>query len=199
MKVDSSWSDWSLGNAVGATQGMSASVRGLQNTVSGIANDPVGAFEQFANGVGYFARYPLTTIGNGWDSLVDKGGLSQAYALQGRHELAGAVTAEQATNFGISLLPGERLLALGKVGGATNALDGLVWHDAALGPKATGAVEVPATSAIARVGLRDDLAAQAGIPRDIGANPSSICNDRIFFAMQQIGDLFSLLIWLFAT
>ncbi|WP_153010273.1 MULTISPECIES: hypothetical protein [Pseudomonas] len=84
------------------------------------------------------------------------------------------MTAEQATNFGISLLPGERLLALGKVGGATNALDGLVWHDAALGPKATGAVEVPATSAIAHVGLRDDLAAQAGIPRDIGANPSSV-------------------------
>ncbi|MBF8725799.1 DUF637 domain-containing protein [Pseudomonas putida] len=137
LKVDSSWSDWSLGNAVGATQGMSASVRGLQNTVSGIANDPVGAFEQFANGVGFFARYPLTTIGNGWDSLVEKGGLSQAYALQGRHELAGAVAAEQLTDFGIGLIPGERLLALGKVGGATNALDGLVWHDAALGAKAT--------------------------------------------------------------
>nr|WP_314494217.1 hypothetical protein [uncultured Pseudomonas sp.] len=139
LKVDSSWSDWSLGNAVGATQGMSASVRGLQNTVSGIANDPVGALEQFANGVGYFAQYPLTTIGNGWDSLVEKGGLSQAYALQGRHELAGAVTAEQATNFGISLLPGERLLTLGKVGGATNALDGLVRHDTTLGTKGTPA------------------------------------------------------------
>ncbi|WP_296267047.1 DUF637 domain-containing protein [Pseudomonas sp. UBA6562] len=139
LKVDSSWSDWSLGNAVGATQGMSASVRGLQNTVSGIANDPVGALEQFANGVGYFAQYPLTTLGNGWDSLVEKGGLSQAYALQGRHELSGAVTAEQATNFGISLLPGERLLALGKVGGAKNALDGLVRHDTTLGTKGTPA------------------------------------------------------------
>ncbi|WP_313738969.1 hypothetical protein [Pseudomonas sp.] len=50
------------------------------------------------------------------------------------------MTAEQATNFGISLLPGERLLALGKVGGATNALDGLVWHDASRSAKGTGAV-----------------------------------------------------------
>ncbi len=108
---------------------MSASVRGLQTSVSGMVNDPAGALWQLASGVGNAALYPLTTIGNGWDSLVEKGGLSQAYALQGRHELAGAVTAEQATNFGISLLPGERLLTLGKVGGTTNALDGLVWHD----------------------------------------------------------------------
>lgn len=40
--------------------------------------------------------------------------------------------------------------------------------------KATGAAEVPATSAIARVGLRDDLAAQAGIPRNIAESPSSM-------------------------
>jgi len=57
--------------------------------------------------------------------------------MQGRHELAGAVAAEQLTDFGIGLIPGERLLALGKVGGATNALDGLVWHDAARGAKET--------------------------------------------------------------
>ncbi|WP_445178656.1 hypothetical protein [Pseudomonas sp. McL0111] len=42
------------------------------------------------------------------------------------------------------------------------------------GAKATGAVEVPATSAIARVGLRDDLAIQAGIPRNIAESPSSM-------------------------
>ncbi|OCT20845.1 hypothetical protein A6E19_08405 [Pseudomonas putida] len=42
------------------------------------------------------------------------------------------------------------------------------------GAKATGAAEVPATSAIARVGLRDDLAAQAGIPRNIAESPSSM-------------------------
>ncbi|WP_225919920.1 DUF637 domain-containing protein [Pseudomonas zeae] len=42
------------------------------------------------------------------------------------------------------------------------------------GTKATGAAEVPATSAIARVGLRDDLAAQAGIPRNIAESPSSM-------------------------
>ena len=148
LKVDSSWSDWSLGNAVGATQGMSASVRGLQNTVSGIANDPVGALEQFASGVGYFAQYPLTTIGNGWDSLVEKGGLSQAYAMQGRHELAGAVAAEQLTDFGIGLIPGERLLALGKVGGATNALDGFVRHDASRGAKGTGTGKAPYASTV---------------------------------------------------
>lgn len=41
------------------------------------------------------------------------------------------------------------------------------------GAKAT-ATEVPATSAIARVGLRDDLAAQAGIPRNIAESPSSM-------------------------
>lgn len=40
--------------------------------------------------------------------------------------------------------------------------------------KATGAAEVPATSAIARVGLKDDLAAQAGIPRNIAESPSSM-------------------------
>ncbi|SHN29675.1 hypothetical protein SAMN05216593_1251, partial [Pseudomonas asturiensis] len=40
--------------------------------------------------------------------------------------------------------------------------------------KATVADEVPATSAIARVGLRDDLAAQAGIPRNIAESPSSM-------------------------
>ncbi|WHS61092.1 hemagglutinin repeat-containing protein [Pseudomonas sp. G2-4] len=42
------------------------------------------------------------------------------------------------------------------------------------GAKATGAAEVPATSAIARVGLKDDLAAQAGIPRNIAESPSSM-------------------------
>ncbi|WP_305955459.1 hypothetical protein [Pseudomonas sp. R11-23-07] len=40
--------------------------------------------------------------------------------------------------------------------------------------KGAGAAEVPATSAIARVGLRDDLAAQAGIPRNIAESPSSM-------------------------
>ncbi|WAC45800.1 hemagglutinin repeat-containing protein [Pseudomonas sp. SL4(2022)] len=35
------------------------------------------------------------------------------------------------------------------------------------GPKATGAVDVPATSSIARDGLRNDLAVQAGIPRSL--------------------------------
>ena len=41
-------------------------------------------------------------------------------------------------------------------------------------PKGAGAAEVPATSAAGRVGLRDDLAAQAGIPRNIAESPSSM-------------------------
>ncbi|MBI6669908.1 DUF637 domain-containing protein, partial [Pseudomonas syringae] len=43
-----------------------------------------------------------------------------------------------------------------------------------IGAKGAGAAEVPATSAIARVGLRDDLADQAGIPRNIAESPSSM-------------------------
>jgi hypothetical protein len=42
------------------------------------------------------------------------------------------------------------------------------------GANGTGAAEVPATSATARVGLRDELAAQAGIPRNIAESPSSM-------------------------
>lgn len=38
----------------------------------------------------------------------------------------------------------------------------------------TVADEAPATSATTRVGLREDLAGQAGIPRNIVENPSSI-------------------------
>ncbi|MDQ7985184.1 DUF637 domain-containing protein [Pseudomonas sp. G34] len=42
------------------------------------------------------------------------------------------------------------------------------------GAKATGAAEVPATSATARVGLREDLAAQAGIPRNMVETPANV-------------------------
>ncbi len=42
------------------------------------------------------------------------------------------------------------------------------------GAKATGATEVPATSATARVGLREDLAAQAGIPRNMVEAPANV-------------------------
>jgi hypothetical protein len=42
------------------------------------------------------------------------------------------------------------------------------------GAKAVGATEVPATSAIARVGLREDLAAQAGIPRNMVEAPANV-------------------------
>jgi len=44
----------------------------------------------------------------------------------------------------------------------------------ASGTKVTVADEAPATSATTRVGLREDLAGQAGIPRSIVENPSSI-------------------------
>ncbi len=42
------------------------------------------------------------------------------------------------------------------------------------GAKATGAAEVPATSASARVGLREDLAAKAGIPRNMVEAPANV-------------------------
>lgn len=42
------------------------------------------------------------------------------------------------------------------------------------GAKATGAVEVPATSATSRVGLREGLAAQAGIPRNMVEAPANV-------------------------
>ena len=44
------------------------------------------------------------------------------------------------------------------------------------GAKATGTAgkEIPATSPIAKEGLKNDLAAQAGIPRDIVGKPSSV-------------------------
>ncbi|QKZ05121.1 hypothetical protein [Pseudomonas eucalypticola] len=43
-----------------------------------------------------------------------------------------------------------------------------------IGAKAIDSAEVPAISAVARVGLRDDLAAQAGIPRNIAESPASM-------------------------
>ncbi|WP_260407449.1 DUF637 domain-containing protein, partial [Pseudomonas cichorii] len=76
--------------------------------------------------------------------------------------------------------------------GAQQAINGDAWNAAgniafgALGvvgslgipgakPSAfTGAAEVPATSAIARVGLREDLAAQAGIPRNMVEAPANV-------------------------
>jgi filamentous hemagglutinin len=43
-----------------------------------------------------------------------------------------------------------------------------------VGPKGTAAAEVPATSATTRVGLREDLAAQAGIPRNMVEAPANV-------------------------
>lgn len=55
----------------------------------------------------------------------------------------------------------------------------LVSYLEGVGAKEAGAAgkvvdDIPATSPLARDGLREDLAAQAGIPRDIAGNPSSV-------------------------
>ena len=95
-------------------------------------------------------------------------------ALKGGALLAEKVTAKVAAK---AELAGAKATPSGLVSGETGFADTgkAAANDADFGgAKATGAAEVPATSAIARVGLRDDLAAQAGIPRNIAELPSSM-------------------------
>lgn len=94
--------------------------------------------------------------------------------LKGGALLAEKVTAKVAAK---AELAGAKATPSGLVSGKTGFVDTgkAAANDADFGgAKATGAAEVPATSAIARVGLRDDLAAQAGIPRNIAELPSSM-------------------------
>ncbi len=60
-------------------------------------------------------------------------------------------------------------LASGKLPAATKVASGDT-----VGAKGPGAAEAPATSATARVGLREDLAAQAGIPRNMVEAPANV-------------------------
>jgi filamentous hemagglutinin len=60
------------------------------------------------------------------------------------------------------------------IGAGIGAARGGAGGKAPTGAKGTAAAEVPATSATTRVGLREDLAAQAGVPRNMVGAPANV-------------------------
>jgi filamentous hemagglutinin len=174
-------SDLLSGTLSGIGLGEGNAWSGAYGAAWGLLSDPAGTSDQLVNGVVGLSK-------NSWGSFMDiteanqtKSAMAILYDMQGNSEASAAIRAQSDIEFVLNFLPANRAKTLAELGagrklesvGPCNG-DCRPVSVAGEGAKATGAAEVPATSATARVGLREDLAAQAGIPRNMVEAPANV-------------------------
>ncbi len=90
-----------------------------------LLSSPVQSSEQLANGVMSLTKNPLASAWNSLESSQSKEGLATAYQMQGNNEAAAAIRNQGNVEFGLNLVPVERVVSLGKWGavakGVTNS------------------------------------------------------------------------------
>ncbi|MFD1698277.1 DUF637 domain-containing protein [Halopseudomonas phragmitis] len=145
-----------LGSLTGGAAGSGAAViemvQGFNELALALMEDFTGTSEELSQALLQAAMSPDRVIGDFLQAKQDAETQAYLHRLQGDYESAAYVEEKWKTEFALNFVAASRPGAVVRVGE---------------GAKGTAAAEVPATSAIARDGLRNDLAAQAGIPRSL--------------------------------
>ncbi|MCF5771446.1 filamentous hemagglutinin N-terminal domain-containing protein [Pseudomonas syringae] len=112
---------YDLGNTVsgglsGTWQGAKAAISNTVSSAWSLLSSPVQSSEQLANGVMSLTKNPLASAWNSLESSQSKEGLATAYQMQGNNEAAAAIRNQGNVEFGLNLVPVERVVSLAKWG-----------------------------------------------------------------------------------
>ncbi|CZT31652.1 DUF637 domain-containing protein [Pseudomonas cerasi] len=119
---------YDLGNTVssglsGTWQGTKAAISNTVNSAWSLLNSPMQSSEQLANGVMSLTKNPLTSAWNSLESSQSEEGLATAFQMQGNNEAAAAIRNQGNVEFGLNLVPVERVVSLGKWGAVAKGGD----------------------------------------------------------------------------
>ncbi len=121
---------YDLGNTVsgglsGTWQGTKAAISNTVSSAWSLLSSPVQSSEQLANGVMSLTKNPLASAWNSLESSQSKEGLATAYQMQGNNEAAAAIRNQGNVEFGLNLVPVERVASLGSLGNVVKTADEL--------------------------------------------------------------------------
>ncbi|RMO98679.1 hypothetical protein ALQ33_200186 [Pseudomonas syringae pv. philadelphi] len=119
---------YDLGNTVsgglsGTWQGTKAAISNTVSSAWSLLSSPVQSSEQLANGVMSLTKNPLASAWNSLEPAQSKEGLATAYQMQGNSEAAAAIRNQGNVEFGLNLVPVERVVSLGKLGTVAKTTD----------------------------------------------------------------------------
>ncbi|MCU0124252.1 DUF637 domain-containing protein [Pseudomonas vlassakiae] len=165
-----------LGAGKGIADSVVEQIKGLYGLGEGLVTNPEGTTTGVLHELIKSASNPQDVVKAFLQAEQNADIQARLFRLQGEPGKAAEVEAKWATDFVSTFVAVNGAGKLGQVAESLMKRESAarVATEGSTGAKATVSTEVPATSAIARVGLRDDLAAQAGIPRNIAESPSSM-------------------------
>ncbi|WP_174518454.1 Hint domain-containing protein, partial [Pseudomonas syringae group genomosp. 3] len=119
---------YDLGNTAsggfsGTWQGTKAAISNTVNSAWSLLSSPLQSSEQLANGVMSLTKNPLASAWNSLEPAQSKEGLATAYQMQGNNEAAAAIRNQGNVEFGLNLIPVERVVSLGKLGAVAKTTD----------------------------------------------------------------------------
>ncbi|QHE99007.1 DUF637 domain-containing protein [Pseudomonas cannabina] len=113
------------GGLAGSAQGLGAALSNTVNSAWSLLSSPLQSSEQLANGVMSLTKNPLASAWNSLEPAQSKEGLATAYQMQGNNEAAAAIRNQGNVEFGLNLIPVERVVSLGKLGTVAKTTDDL--------------------------------------------------------------------------